>query len=100
MPERPAFLRDLGIPGSETWAYDIEEGKALFLPELTSDLFEGLIGSEPIVEYDNGPMSVKQGYAAWTVLAANPSRYQAFQLDNFLPCPYVPGSWCYGTIVF
>jgi hypothetical protein len=92
--------RDLGAPGSETWQYDIEDGHALFLPEPTSDLFEGLTGSEPIVEYDNGPVSVKVGYSAWTVRAANPSSYQAFQLDNFLPAPYVPGSWCYANLDF
>jgi hypothetical protein len=90
--------RDLGIPGSESWNYDIEDNCALFLPEPTSDLFEGLIGSEPVVERENEPAKVKQGYSAWTNLAANPSRYQAFQLDNFLPCPYVPGSWCYGNV--
>lgn len=93
--------RDLGQPGSETWAYDIEDGHALFLPEPTSDLFEGLIGSEPIVEKTGDTAAVvKQGYSAWTVLASNPSRYQAFQLDNFLPCPYIPGSWAYGDVDF
>jgi hypothetical protein len=90
--------RELGAPGGETFSYDIEDGKALFLPEISRDLFEGLIGSEPIVEHDNGPVSVKQGFAAWTLLAHNPSSYQSFILDNFLPCPYVPGSWAYGTV--
>lgn len=92
--------RDLGAPGSEAWQYDIEDGHALFLPEPTADLFEGLIGSEPIVEYDNGPVGVKSGFAAWTKLAANPSSYESFILDNFLPCPYMPGSWAYGECVF
>jgi hypothetical protein len=92
--------RNLGYPGSETFTYDIGVNDAIFLPEPTPDLFEGLTGSEPVVEYDNAPVSVKQGYSAWTVLAANPSRYQAFQLDNFMPCPYLPGSWCYATPVF
>lgn len=92
--------RDLGYPGSETWNYDIEDDAALFLPEPTRDLFEGLTGSEPVVERENSSATVKTGYSAWTNLAANPSRYQAFQLDNFLPCPYVPGSWAYGTVNF
>lgn len=90
--------RDLGIPGSETFTYDIGTDNALFLPEITGDLFEGLTGSEPVVERENQPAVVKQGYSAWTNLAANPSRYQAFQLDNFLPVPYLPGCWCYGTV--
>lgn len=92
--------RYLGYPGSTSWAYDIDETAALFLPEPNSELFEGLTGSEAVVERSDGPKMVKQGYSAWTVLAANPSRYQAFQLDNFLPCPYVPGCWAYGTVEF
>lgn len=90
--------RDVGPPGNETWQYDIEDNYAIFLPDITSDLFEGLVGSEPVVEKENSPVVVKRGYSAWTMLAANPSRYQAFQLDNFLPCPYVPGSWAYGKV--
>lgn len=92
--------RDVGYPGSESWAYDLEDGKVLFLPEPTGDVFEGLTGSEPIVEHDNGPVSVKTGFAAWTLLAHNPSSYQSFILDNFLPVPYMPGSWCYGDVDF
>jgi hypothetical protein len=90
--------RNIGPPGSETFQYDIEDNCALFLPEANSMTFEGLTGSEPVVERDGMPAVVKQGYSAWTYLAANPSRYQAFQLDNFLPVPYMPGSWCYGTV--
>lgn len=90
--------RDLGPPGSETWNYDVEDGHALFLPEITRDLFEGLVGSEPIVERVGGGASIKQGFAAWTVLQPNPSSYESFTLDNFLPCPYVPGSWAYGHV--
>lgn len=92
--------RDVGYPGSETWAYDLEDEHVLLLPEPTGDVFEGLTGSEPIVEYDNGPVSVKTGFAAWALKASNPSSYQSFILDNFLPCPYMPGSWCYADTEF
>ncbi len=92
--------RDLGVPGSETFNYDIEAGKAFFLPDLTSDVFEGLTGSEPIVEYDNGPVNVKTGFAMWSKRSSNPSSYEAFMLDNFLPVPYMPGAWAYGDCVF
>ncbi len=92
--------RDIGPPGSETFTYDIEDGHALFLPEPNGDTFEGLTGSEPIVEYDNGPVITKIGLAAWSKRASNPSSYENFILDNFLPVPYMPGSWCYGDLVF
>ena len=91
---------DVGNPEDPTWQYHVEEGKVLFLPPVTADLFEGCIASEPIVEYDNGPMSMKTGQASWTVLKSNPSSYEAFILDNFFPVPYNPGSWAYGTVVF
>lgn len=90
--------RDVGYPGNESWAYDIEENGALFLPEPSGELFEGLLGSEPIREYDNGPESVKIGLAAWTKGSSNPTGYENFILDNFLPVPYMPGCWCYGTV--
>lgn len=90
--------RDLGPPGSEAWAYDIEDGYAFFLPEPTAELFEGLQGSEPIVAPYSQSVETKTGFAAWTKLVDNPSMYEAFMLDNFMPVPYMPGSWCYGTI--
>lgn len=91
---------DVGDPESPTWQYHIESGKALFLPTLTTDLFEGCIASEPIAEYDNGPVTIKTGMAAWTTVKSNPSSYEAFVLDNFFPTPYNPGCWAYGNCVF
>lgn len=92
--------RELGIPGSETFTYDIEEGHALFLPDPNPNLFEMLIGSEPIVERDGSPAVVKTGFAAWNNLVSNPSSYESFILDNALPVPYVPGCWAYADCVF
>lgn len=89
---------DIGDPDNASWQYHVAEGSALFLPPITPDLFEGCIGSEPIVEYDNGPESIKTGQASWVTRKANPSSYEAFVLDNFMPVPYNPGSWCYGTV--
>lgn len=87
---------DIGDPSTGgTWNYHIEANHALFLPEISKRLFEGCIANEPIVEYDNGPQTLKSGQAAWTVLKANPSSYEAFILDNFFPIPYNPGSWAY-----
>lgn len=89
---------DLGNPASPTWTYHIEDNGAFFLPEITNALFEGLIAQEPIVEYDNGPISNKVGNASWSRLISEPSAYRCFNLDNFFPLPYNPGSWCYGTV--
>ncbi len=90
---------DLGNPASSpTWTYHLEDAGVLFLPEITNALFEGLIANEPIVEKDGGEMSMKAGNASWSVLRANPSMYECFNLDNFIPIPYNPGSWCYGTV--
>jgi hypothetical protein len=90
---------DIGNPNSATWQYHIGEDNALFLPDVNGpDVFEGCIASEPIAEYDNGPISVKTGQAAWTTTKSNPTTYEAFILDNFFPVPYNPGSWCYGTV--
>lgn len=90
---------DIGNPNSATWQYHIGEDNALFLPDVNGpDVFEGCIASEPIAEYDNGPISVKTGQAAWTTTKSNPTTYEAFILDNFFPVPYNPGSWCYATV--
>jgi hypothetical protein len=89
---------DIGNPDNASWAYHIEDGKALFLPDITNDLFEGCIANEPIIEYDNGPETMKSGLASWTTRKSNPSSYEAFVLDNFFPVPYNPGTWAYGTV--
>ncbi|MGH9932603.1 MAG: hypothetical protein ACREA9_25650 [Pyrinomonadaceae bacterium] len=91
---------ELGNPDSATWASHLDEGKMFFLPEVNRNLFEGCIATEPIREYDGGPVTMKTGQAAWSTGMANPSSEEAFILDNFFPVPYNPGSWCYPTVVF
>lgn len=90
---------DLGNPATGgTWNYHLEAGHVLFLPKITKNLFEGCIANEPVVEYDNGPQTMKAGQSAWTTLKANPSSYEAFILDNFFPVPYNPGCWAYADV--
>ena len=91
---------DIGVPGSETFTTHIESTAAAFLPAVNAQYFEMLTGSEPIAEYDNGPVSVKEGLASWTVNRSNPSGWEAFVLDNAMPCPYVPNASAYGTVIF
>lgn len=91
---------DLGNPDDPTWAYHLEATAALFLPEISDTLFEGLIAGEPIREYDNGPAVVKTGLQAWTTGRSNPTVDDAFMLDNFFPIPYNPGTWAYATVDF
>lgn len=91
---------DLGNPESPTWTYHIGDNDALMIPDVTPDLFEGCVATEPVREYDNGPVVQKTGMSAWTTGKSNPSTEEAFVLDNFFPVPYNPGSWCYATPVF
>lgn len=88
----------VGYSEGGTWTYHIEAGKAFFMPPLGRDLFEMCVATEPICEYDGGPLTMKTGQSAWTHLTANPTAYNAFILDNAFPVPYSPGSWAYGTI--
>lgn len=91
---------DLGNPESPTWTYHLESTSALFLPEIDSRLFEGLVAGEPIREYDAGPVTMKRGLQAWSTGRSNPTVEDLFQLDNFFPIPYNPGTWAYGTVQF
>ena len=91
---------ELGAPGSETWTRHWEDTTAVFMGTPTSDLYNMMLGSEPIAEYDNAPWEVKTGAASWSTRAFNPTSYQLFTLDNALPVAYVPKATAYGTVVF
>lgn len=91
---------NIGAPGSETFSTHVESTGAMFLPANSPNYYEMLTGSEPIVEHDGGPVSVKQGLASWTAQRSNPSGWEGFALDNAMPCPYVPNAGAYGTVVF
>lgn len=91
---------EIGAPGSETFTPHVETNCAMFLPGNSPDYFEMLTGSEPIAEYQNGPWSVKEGLSSWTTTTSNPTGWEAFVLDNAMPCPYVPKANCYATVVF
>ncbi len=88
----------LGPEGSETYQPHIEAGKVLFMGTPTEDNFNMLLGSEPIAEYDNGPIQQKMGLASWTKTSSNPTGWEMFTLDNALAVNYVPASTAYATV--
>lgn len=91
---------ELGAEGSETFTQHIDTNNVLFMPKPSPQIFEMLLGSEPIAEYDNGPWQTKIGLASWTKTSFNPTGWEVFTLDNALAVNYVPTSVAYGTVVF
>ena len=57
-------------------------------------------GSEPISEYDGGPMSVRTGFNSWMVDKSNPTCKEVYFLDNAMPVIHVPNAVAVGTVVF
>lgn len=57
-------------------------------------------GSEPISEYDGGPMSTRTGFNSWMVDRSNPTCKEIFFLDNAMPIIHVPKAVAIGTVVF
>jgi hypothetical protein len=57
-------------------------------------------GSEPIAEYDGGPMTQRSGFSSWVVPKSNPTATEVFFLDNAMPVIHVPNAVAIGTVVF
>lgn len=91
---------EMGAEGSETWTQFIEDTAAVFVGEVPPQTHACYVGSEPIREWDEGPMLVKTGFNAWTKGASNPTGTTAFVLDNALCVNEIPASIAYGTVVF
>jgi hypothetical protein len=90
---------DLGAEGSESFVKHIPDNYASFSCEaMNKDVFGGYVGSEPIAEYDNGPVDTKVGLASWATTVSNPTGYEVFVLDNFLPVNHVPGTLAYAQV--
>ncbi len=75
------------------------DNKAIFLgfepDDGTVAFYEG---SEPIAEYDGGPMSTRVGFSSWMVDRANPTSKEVFFLDNAMPVIHVPNAIAIGDI--
>ena len=89
-----------GAPGSETYDKHIGNNNAWFGvgPREFPDVYQMYQGSEPIVEYDNGPETVKIGAQSWSKKSSNPTGTEIFQLDNALAVNHVPNGSAYGTV--
>jgi hypothetical protein len=90
----------LGTPGSETFVQFIPNGNFWFGPEPTTDLYEMLLGSEPVNEGYGAPETVRYGVAAWTKQVDDPSGRMLFVLDNAIPADYIPLASGLATCVF
>jgi hypothetical protein len=92
---------DIGVPGSTTFTKHVADTSIAFFCDPTDpDLYTMYEGSEPVAEYDGGPKTVKQGFAAWSCETANPTTTSIYVLDNCLPVNHVPASLIYATPVF
>lgn len=90
---------ELGASGSESFTKHIGVNDIAFLPAPNNALFQMMEGSEPVIEYDGGPETVRTGLYAWTVRSAQPSGHTLYVLDNCLASGYIPNSWAYATVL-
>lgn len=92
---------EVGPLGAEVQAKIVPDNTALFIGfEPGDDVIGCYEGSEPIAEYDGGPIDVKTGLASWSVSRANPTSTDLFVLDNALVANHIPNSIAHGTVVF
>lgn len=57
-------------------------------------------GSEPIAEYDGGPITNRVGFQTWMTQKSNPTCQEIYFLDNAMPIIHVPRAVAVGTVVF
>lgn len=92
---------EVGALGSESLEQIVPDNYALFIGfEPGDDVITCYEGSEPIAEYDGGPMDVKTGLASWSVSRSNPTCTEIYVLDNALTVNHIPTSVAYGECIF
>jgi hypothetical protein len=105
MPQTTFYITDegleIGLPGSETYQKIIPANNAAFIGFTPGDDVVGMYeGSEPIAEYDGGPMNVKTGLSSWSVARSNPTATELYVLDNAMVANHVPAAMAFGTVQF
>jgi hypothetical protein len=105
MPQTIFYITDegleIGLPGSETYQKIIPANNAAFIGFTPGDDVVGMYeGSEPIAEYDGGPMNVKTGLSSWSVARSNPTATELYVLDNAMIANHVPSAMAFGTVQF
>jgi hypothetical protein len=91
---------NLGTRASKTFTKYAPDNGALFLPNPNMGNFFMQLGSEPVVEVDGGPETVRFGSYQWSNKTYNPPSTNLFSLDNALACNDIPNSVANGTVVF
>jgi hypothetical protein len=90
----------MGTRGSETFTHYVGTNEAIFMPSPDQGNFFMQLGSEPVVEYDGGPETVRAGQYVWSNKTYNPPQTNLYSLDNALACNDIPKSVANGTVVF
>jgi hypothetical protein len=104
MPNVVWHVSDAGLElgPANTYRKHIPENYACFLgfDPATDEVCEMREGSEPIAEYDGGPISIRAGAYSFATQKANPTATELFILDNALPVIYNPAAIALGECVF
>jgi len=89
---------EVGAQGSTSTVKLIPDGNVWFGPEPDSNLFEMLLGSEPVNEGYGKATTVQYGSHAWTKEFDDPAGVFMYALDNALPALYVPKATAWATV--
>lgn len=105
MPDTIFYVTDevmeVGELGSESLKKIVETNRCAFFGFDPGDEVVGCYeGSEPIAEYDGGPVEVKVGLQSWSVSRSNPTSTDIYVLDNAMIVNHIPTSIAYGEVIF
>lgn len=90
----------LGSPGSESFNKFVPDNYMWWGPNPSPEMFEMLLGSEPVTEGYGAQEVVRTGAYAYTETISDPSGHKLHTGDNCIPANYVPASNGYATVVF
>lgn len=91
---------DMGL--NNVYQKHVPENSVVFLgfDPMNDEVTEMREGSEPISEYDGGPISIKVGAYSYSSQKSNPTSTELFILDNAMPIIYNPSAIALGEVVF
>lgn len=78
----------------------IDDTAAVFMPDIESSWYETLLGSEVVVEYENGPATEQFGQYFYARQTTDPAGYDMYALDNHIPSLLNPSCIAYATVDF
>lgn len=89
-----------GTPGSESFVKFVPDNYMWWGPTPSAEMFEMLLGSEPVTEGYGAQEVVRYGAYAYTEIVSDPAGRKLHTGDNCIPANYVPTSNGYATVVF